>query len=204
MEIIKDSSLLQAVREEIETAVITDNETGKRTIDPQKIVTLPLLQSIFTETLRLRINFNITRDVKESIVLNGHTIPKGSMLQAPMMVAHYDEAIWAAAGHTASEFWAERHIKYVSGKRTFAMAGHMSSYFPFGGGANICPGRHLAKFEILTTVGLIISEFDIELDGWTKPDGSPSDRAAESDKRYCGAGAMPPDRDMKVRWKRIS
>ncbi|KAK8050314.1 lovastatin nonaketide synthase [Apiospora phragmitis] len=84
------------------------------------------------------------------------------------------------------------------------MAGYPTAYFPFGGGANICPGRHLAKYEIFTTIATIVSRFEIEVLGWTNPaDGSPSSRAAQSDLRYCGAGVMPPDRDLKIRWKRI-
>ncbi|KAK8134462.1 cytochrome P450 [Apiospora sp. TS-2023a] len=206
MEIIKDPSLLQAVREEVATAMTTDPETGKPVFDHQKLVALPLLQSIWTETLRLRINFNIVRDVKQPVVLDNvnTTVEKGALLQVPMMVAHYDESIWGAADHPASEFWAERHIRYVEGERKYVMAGHPAAYFPFGGGANICPGRQLAKHEIFTTVATIVSRFELEVLGWTNPaDGSPSDRAAESDLRYCGAGAMPPDRDLKIRWKRI-
>jgi hypothetical protein len=55
----------------------------------------------------------------------------------------------------------------------------------------------------MTTIGLIVSKFEFEDVEWTKLDGSPSDRMAFSDQRYCGAGAMPPDRDMKISWKRI-
>lgn len=204
MEIIKDPSLLQAVRDEVATVIQSGSDGGKLTIDHQKLVALPLLQSIFTETLRLRVNFNIMRDVKHPITLDGHSIPQGVMLQAPMQVAHYDEKVWNAAGHhPADEFWAERHIKWTEqgSKRTYSMAGSPASYFPFGGGANICPGRRLAKIEIFTTVALIVSRFDIELVGWTDLDGSPSSRAAQSDLRFSGAGAMPPDREMMVRWK---
>ena len=141
VELAKDPTLLEAVREEVATTYVTDPETGKRTFDIQKLAILPLLQSVFTETLRLRMNFNIIRQVNEPFDVDGYTLKKGAMLQAPMMVAHYDEAVWGNAGHPASEFWAERHIKYVdetddSGnvcrKRTFAMAGRPSSYFPFG------------------------------------------------------------------------
>ncbi|KAL1860704.1 hypothetical protein Daus18300_009047 [Diaporthe australafricana] len=212
MEIIKDPSLLQALREEVETAMVTDPDTGKRTLDGQKIVTLPLLQSIFTETLRLRISFNIMRDVKQPVTIDGHTIAQGSLLQAPMQVAHCNEAVWGVAGHPAAEFWAERHIKYVddtsasgqsSRKRMYATAGTPTAYFPFGGGVNICPGRQYAKAEILTTIGLMISQVDIEPVCWTELDGSPSNRAAKADPRYCGSDAMPPDRDMKIRWRRI-
>ncbi|KAI0015380.1 putative cytochrome P450 [Xylariomycetidae sp. FL0641] len=210
MEIIKDSKLLAEVRDEVASVVTTDPQTGKRTVDSQKVVTLPLLQSIFTETLRLRINFDITRDVNQDIELDGYRIDKGSMLQAPVMVAHYDEAVWGKEGHPASEFWAHRHIKYVDEKKgsnqgrpaIYAMAGRPASFFPFGGGVNICPGRQLAKYEILTTIALIVSQFEIELVGWTKLDGTPSNRVAESDLRYSGAGAMPPDRDMRIRLRR--
>ncbi|KAI0110918.1 putative cytochrome P450 [Nemania sp. FL0031] len=204
MEIIRDPALLQSVREEVEAAKITDPATGNTTLDSQKLVSLPLLQSIWTETLRLRINFNITRDVKEPISIDGHTVPKGSMLQAPMMVSHYNET-WGTAEHPASEFWAERHIKHDSaGNRTYSLAGNNTSFFPFGGGANICPGRQFAKSEILTTVALVVTRLEVELQGWIATDGKASDRPAQSDLKYCGAGAMPPDRDMRVRWRRIS
>ncbi|KAK7998542.1 cytochrome P450 [Apiospora marii] len=206
MEIIRDPSLLQAVRQEVATATTRDPETGKPLFDHQKLVALPLLQSIWTETLRLRINFNIVRDVKQPVTLdNGKTtVERGSLLQVPMMIAHYDESVWAATDHPASDFWAERHIRYVEGERRYAMAGPPAAYFPFGGGANICPGRQLAKHEIFTTVATVIFRFDLEVLGWTNTaGGSPSDRGAESDLRYCGAGAMPPDRDLKIRWRRM-
>lgn len=203
MEIIRDPSLLQAVRDEVATVTTMHPETGSLGIDSQKLVSLPLLQSIFTETLRLRINFNIMRDVKQPITLDGHTIPQGSLLQAPMQVAHYNEAVWGAADHPASDFWAERHVRTGDGgRRVYSMAGSPTSYFPFGGGANLCPGRHLAKSEILMTIALVVSCFDIELVGWTNADGSASQRAAEGDVRFCGAGAMPPDREMEIRWRR--
>lgn len=204
MQIVKDPSLLQAVRDEVATVIQSGSDGGKLTIDHQKLVALPLLQSIFTETLRLRVNFNIMRDVKQPTTLDGRSIPQGVMLQAPMQVAHYNEKVWNAVGdHPAGQFWAERHIKWTEKgtKRVYSMAGSPASYFPFGGGANICPGRRLAKVEIFTTIALIVSRFDIELVGWNNLDGSPSARAARSDLRFSGAGAMPPDKDMMIRWK---
>ena len=71
-----------------------------------------------------------------------------------------------------------------------------------GGGPQICPGRHLAKHEIFTAIALLVDGFDIEFVKWTNLDGSLSTRSAENDPRYCGFGAAPPDRDMKVRWRR--
>ena len=71
-----------------------------------------------------------------------------------------------------------------------------------GGGTSICPGRHFAKQEIMLTLAMIVSRFDIEYLGWTMLDGSVSDRPARDNERYCGAAAVPPDRDMKVRLRK--
>ncbi|KAK6063442.1 Cholesterol 7-alpha-monooxygenase 4 [Seiridium cupressi] len=142
MEVLADPELLQAVREEINAlAFVTDPDTSERVIDAQKIATLPLLQSVFNEVLRMHMNFNIMRNLTDSVTMDGYTLRKGATIQAPMLVAHYDEAVWAKEGRPASQFWADRHIKYkdqtdefgkVSRERTFAMAGRPSSYFPFG------------------------------------------------------------------------
>ncbi|KAE8548389.1 hypothetical protein TMatcc_010800 [Talaromyces marneffei ATCC 18224] len=212
LRIFQDSCLLQAVREEVATTYSIDPVTGEHICDIQKLVVLPLLQSVFTEVLRLHMNFNIIRHAKENITMDGYNIRKGAMLQVPMMAAHYEESVWGSSGHPASEFWAERHIKYVEDtkedgkterRRVFAMAGRPSSYFPFGGGPPVCPGRHFAKHEILTTIGMLVSKFDIEVVKWVKLDGSPSDRPAQNNQTYCGAGTMPPDREMKIRIKRL-
>jgi hypothetical protein len=67
----------------------------------------------------------------------------------------------------------------------------------------MCPGRNFAKQEILLTVGILISKFDIELIEWTDLDGIKSDRPGRNNEKYNSAAAMPPDRDMRVRWKRL-
>jgi cytochrome P450 len=228
IEVIRDPALLQALREEVATAYTTDSTTGENELDIGKVSALPLLHSVLTEVLRLHMNFNLIRNVNQPIVVDGFTIPRGVMLQAPMRTAHYDEAAWGSEGHPAAEFWAERHVTWKevqdeSGntikQRAFAMAARPTSFFPFGtstlpslllntdcylagGSHEICPGRHLAKHEILTVVALLIYKFDMEIEGWTHKDGSPSQRAAKNDSRFSGAGAQPPDRDLKMRWRR--
>ncbi|EMR62436.1 putative cytochrome p450 family protein [Eutypa lata UCREL1] len=201
-----------ALRDEVQTAIVVNLETGKKSINIQKLISLPLLQSVYVETLRLHMSFNIVREVTEPMTLDGYMIKKGSLIEAPMQIAHTEEAAWGVTDHPASEFWAERHIKYVESKdeegnvvqkREFTMAGRSSTFFPYGGGLPVCPGRHFAKQEIIITLGLVISKFDLEFVEWTKLDGSPSDRPAQDNEDYAGAEAMPPDRDMKIRWKRV-
>ncbi|KAI0485137.1 cytochrome P450 [Xylariaceae sp. FL0804] len=203
MELNKDPALLRAVREETSSAFITDPTTGSRKLDVQKLAALPLLQSLLTEVLRLRVSMIIMRVVEKDMTISGVNIAKGSLLHAYSQLAHLDEEVWGAPGHPADEFWAERHIKYAGKNREFAMRGSTAGFMPFGGGVPMCPGRQFARNEIFTMVAILLDHFEMEFVKWTKFDGTASDRAAESDRRFVGIGTLPPDRDMTVRWRRI-
>ncbi|KAI1484554.1 Pfs, NACHT and ankyrin domain protein [Biscogniauxia mediterranea] len=94
--------------------------------------------------------------------------------------------------HPVDSFWADRFLIYPSDpssgpvnpsireaqhhkdqkartnehERTdpvFSMDGTEGSWFPYGGGYSICPGRFLAKSAILFTCAHLATEFDIEL-----------------------------------------
>ena len=231
IELNQDSSLLEALREEVATAVVTDPVTGANKLDSQKLVALPLLQSLFAEVLRLRVSMVVMRVVETPFVIGETTIPTGSFLHAYSQIPQSNDRIWGSAEHPAGEFWAERHIRYVdekdtrtgqvSRKREFALAASSANFFPFGmftkneprdlkqtltiigGGVPMCPGRLFAKHEVFAMVGILVHHFEMEFVKWTKMDGSPSDRPAEGDLRFSGIGSLPPDRDMTVRWMRI-
>lgn len=53
------------------------------------------------------------------------------------------------------------------------------------------------------TLAALITRFDMETIGWFHPNGTKSDRAAQNDQSYVGAVGIPPDRDLRVRWKRL-
>ncbi|KAL4981393.1 cytochrome P450 [Aspergillus falconensis] len=169
MELIADPELYQAVREECLIASVADPITDQRTFDLQKLLSMPLLQSVYTETLRLHVSINVTREVTQPIRLDGYLLTAGSLVQAPSQIGQYNEAGWGVEGHPASTFWARRHLKE----------------------------------EILMTLALLVTRFDIELIGWTHLDGAKSRRRAENDRSCIGAVGIPPDRDLKVRWKRL-
>lgn len=137
MELARDPSLFARVREEVRGAETIDPDTGSRTLDISKLLLCPVLQAVFTETLRLHMSFNVLRQVKQPVTIDGHKLEQGAMLQAPMQVAHYDES-WAVENHPADEFWPERHIRYKDEKGEpyrkpiYSIGGRPSSYFPFG------------------------------------------------------------------------
>lgn len=65
----------------------------------------------------------------------------------------------------------------------------------------MCAGRKYAKCEILTSVAMIVSRFEVQFIDWVNADGSRSNRPAVDSTG--NAVASHPDRDMKVRWRRL-
>jgi len=212
----KDPTLRKHIREEVESTYVTDPASGNRLVDLQKLVALPLLQSFYTELMRRHVSINITREVvKPGLKVAGYAVPVGALVQAPSEIAHYDEDVWGTEEHPASEFWAERHLKYVDSGQVYEetglakreakyeMTGRAADFFPYGGGMAMCPGRHFAKQEIMLTLAMFASRFDVEFVEWLDMDGTKAGRPAKNDGRYVGAAGMPPDRDMKVRWRKV-
>ncbi|KAK1997997.1 cytochrome P450 [Colletotrichum falcatum] len=213
MEALRDPTLLEALRSEALQAIIKNPTTGERSFDTAKLVSMPLMQSVYTECMRLHISIAITREVSQPTKLHGYRLGKGSIVQALTNLMHFDEQIWSQEGHPASEFWAERHIKKVkkvdertgsvTTERQFVMGAKPSEFFPYGGGVSICPGRFFAKQEILLSIAMIVTRFDLEFVEWIREDGSKSERPPMDDPHYFGSAAVPPDRDVKLRWKRL-
>lgn len=202
-----DPELLKNIRAEAQAAITVDEKTGKRTFDMQKLIKSPWLQAVYTETLRLRVGFSVTRDAVRDTEMDGFRIPKGSMVQAPIPIAHHD-AVWETEGHPVLEFWPQRHLTTVettdeNSKTTtttdFSLGSRSGYFFPYGGGATMCPGRHFAKQEIIGTLALFVTQFETEVIGWVTSDGSPSDREARNGE---GMAVFQPDRDLKIRVKR--
>lgn len=144
MEIVADPALHRAVRDECVAASTVNPVTKERTFDPQKLLSMPLLQSLYIETLRLHISINITREVTQPITIDGYHLSAGSLIQAPSQIGHYDE-VWSSPGHPATEFWAGRNLKHENGKTEFTMAGRSSSFLPYGRSSSTPPMEVVAK-----------------------------------------------------------
>ncbi|ROV92191.1 hypothetical protein VMCG_09275 [Cytospora schulzeri] len=210
-ELLQDPPLLTAVRSEILTGAV-NKETGE--LDAQRVVGLPLLLSVYTEIMRLHVSFSVTREVRRGPFefSPGCWAETGAIIQTCTTDAHLDEKVWDVDGHPASQFWAYRHVRTeeILDERTgqkviqtkFAMRGRPTSFFPYGGGYWLCPGRHFGKMEIMLALALIVAKRDLEFVGWTNLDGTKSDRPARNDLRYAGSIAMFPDRDVCLRWRK--
>lgn len=95
MELIRDPELFHAIKMEVSTAArpTQDPRAQEEPFDTQKLLQLPLLQSVFIEAMRLHVSVLITRTCIEDVNLAGYTIPEGSIVQTPTEASHLDEDV---------------------------------------------------------------------------------------------------------------
>ncbi len=67
----------------------------------------------------------------------------------------------------------------------FSMEGVAGGWIPYGGGQRMCPGRHFAKQEIIGTLAMLLTHYDIEL-------RMPKNSVPECDMGYFPFGGLPP------------
>lgn len=95
-----------------------------------------------------------------------------------------------------------------SGFPWFSLAGLSGIWAPFGGGYSLCPGRHLAKAEIMLSVAVFSLAFEFDFAGDSmRPEsgsGNPSRKKEDFqlDLRYFGMGVLPPKHELKVKVRR--
>lgn len=206
--IVQRPDLLEQVRDELKQASTLEEKTGKVILNLPVLVTLPLLLAIYTESLRLRVSVNITREVIKPIEVDGYHLKTGHHVFAPTYIAHTKDPVWDTEEYSSQEFRPERFLTHVADEKDgkpklkFSTEGKSGKLFPYGGGTVMCPGRFFAKQEIMAGVALMVLNFDFEFIEYVKMDGTPSDREPRVNPAYVGSGAAPPDRDMKVRIKK--
>ena len=92
MEILKDPELYRKIMHEVSQAKIADGILAG-TFDHHKLVSMPLMQSVYTEILRIHVSILVTQTTTEDVMIGGYMVTRGSTLQAPTEVAHLDESI---------------------------------------------------------------------------------------------------------------
>ena len=105
--------------------------------------------------------------MKDTVISDGkkeYLLRAGCDLQMPAGVSHLSETAW---GRDASSFDAKRFLTPEERGDTSAKARledreQKKSYFPFGGGKHLCPGRNFAFAEILGAVAVLIAGFDVK------------------------------------------
>ncbi|KAL9128334.1 MAG: hypothetical protein Q9217_002963 [Psora testacea] len=197
IEMVREPVLLHRVRGEVHSALVPGTKPGSALVDIDigKLVSLPLLNSIYNECLRLHSSIPISRRLREDIEIDGYTLKASNFLLAPSWLSHINEEVWTHSGHPASEFWAERFLQKDMRRVK------LGDYCPYGGGAVICPGRFFAKHEILAAVAMIVTIFDMEFVRYSRLDGRPADRGPGMERAEC-RGIVSLDRDVIVTFRK--
>ena len=197
-----DKTLESRVMEELREA-----ERDNASLDIPTLITLPLMQSVFHEVLRLYVDVLVTRDLKEDLTLpldDGKRqvlLKKNTVVMAPSWLGHRDETLWTDP--PCDRFYAERFLKTdpETGKLLFTTSGTNGRFFPFGGGKTICPGRVFAKQEVLAAVASVLLSFEIEPLGFVDEQGRSSRKFPGLRKSYLASGVMVMGGDMRVNIK---
>jgi cytochrome P450 len=77
---------------------------------------MPLLQSLYAETLRVYVTIMFLRTVQQETQLGGWTIPKGKKAMICSHSEHMNEKLWnpspSVSSRHVTEFWAERFLPF--------------------------------------------------------------------------------------------
>ncbi|KAE8349703.1 cytochrome P450 [Aspergillus coremiiformis] len=190
LEIFSDPELLTCIRKEgqsclIRSALGNNNIPFKINID--KLTHQPLLQAVYAETLRLRVNgFFLWRLSHKDMDIHNYRIPMNHYVVSSPIPSHMDPAIWSVgqnAHYPVDEFRVGRWLKLRSSSQpinpnadspsrsepepelefTTELANNAGAWMPFGGGYHACPGRRFAKVMVMLSTVMLVMRYDVEI-----------------------------------------
>ncbi|KAL8791767.1 MAG: hypothetical protein Q9195_005643 [Heterodermia aff. obscurata] len=155
---LNDIKLLDAIRTETDRAMCNDNVNLEHLMDH-----CPLLEAVFFEVLRLKSSSISMRKVIGPTTIGGKVLRPGYRVLVPFRQLNLNKDVF---GEDATEFNPERFLLHKE-------LSNSASFRPFGGGANYCPGRFIARQEVVVFIALVLYRFDIN---WAQQPGySPED-----------------------------
>lgn len=175
-----------------EIAPAFDASTGVLTNLQHLLHKCPLLNSIYHEVLRYTSAAVGIRQVEEDTILSGYTFIEGAIVMMPVRPGHFDPNVF---GDDVDEFVPER---FMRDEETLARNPGLKNpgtkvLRAFGGGTTLCPGRHFAANEILSSVATTLYRFDIEV--------VKGEKMAIPSPKEPTVGTYLADHDVKVRMR---
>ncbi|KAL2045340.1 hypothetical protein N7G274_002423 [Stereocaulon virgatum] len=116
-EICRDPALMARVHREIDACRESSAESNKPVLDTNALYNQPLLQSIYAETLRLRVALIVTRTPEqEEFNVGQWTFPPKRVIALSSRTGAMNPNVWNAGTpedpHPLDKFWADRFLIY--------------------------------------------------------------------------------------------
>ncbi len=170
---IQSPWLVQDVRRELRNVLLPDDSNNPADVkfDIAGLTSIPLLQGIYKEALRLGSATATARVVSNDIEVDGYILRKGSVVLMPVRVLHFHEKVYDEPEKFDPKRWISSPNESKEGNTAFLqkLKRQNASLRTFGGGSGLCPGRYVAEQEILTSVSMMIMMFDMELERGQAP-----------------------------------
>ena len=127
----------------------------KEDVSREDLLQLTFLSMFVKESLRMYpVATSVVKVSQKEMVIDGHVIPKGSMLNIGIYQAHYLEEFWPEPDKFNPYRFSPENIDKIN---PFA-------YLPFSAGARNCIGQKFAIQEIQIVLALILKKFRLSLD----------------------------------------
>lgn len=146
-----------------------DSVVGNRAVTDADVATLPYLQAVVKETLRVHPPGPLlswarlsTSDVQLS---NGMLIPANTTAMVNMWAITHDPHVW----EDPLEFRPERFLESEGGADVDVRGGDLR-LAPFGAGRRVCPGKNLGLVTVTLWVAQLVHRFT-----WVEDSGHPVD-----------------------------
>ncbi len=217
-DVLRNAEIFKRVLPEINACISNSSTVERPVFDVTKLCSRPLLQSIYAETLRMRIAVYIIRRAEfQETHCQNYILPRNKMVVISSHTAHMDKQNWSngpGKSHPPEEFWADRFLvdpkeleassvgptdvlpsvdKSERGAK-FSLNGLAGAWIPFGGGIHQCPGRHWVKLQMILSFAMVCMAFDIELEE--------KESMLEPGMSKFGLGALPPKTKVAFRIRR--
>ncbi|KAK9490814.1 cytochrome P450 [Lipomyces doorenjongii] len=161
--IVADAELKADVEEIIAKHYVAETDS----FDWPALLQAPLISSSFKETLRLYGNAMHSRSVPEDIRLKVARRSKadasevlfrgGSSIIMPVNLVHWNPDLYPEPSKWIGGRFLEKNLGVL------VRGGTMLRYFiPWGGGADMCPGRQLANLEAVIQLVYTLARFDVQ------------------------------------------
>jgi cytochrome P450 len=157
-ELLRNPKIMKKARNEVIQVIGKSNQ-----VKESDIPTLPYIQSIVKETLRLHppVPLLLPYIASNDVEINGYTIHKGNQVLINA---------WSIGRNP--EYWDDpllfRPERFLDSKVDFK--GRDFEYLPFGSGRRICPGIPLANRMIVLMLAALLHSFEWELPQGVTPE----------------------------------